>query len=211
MHNEECTMRGAFWKNAFWNSAWCIVHCAFLPAALLAGACGSNGGTTAATASTSSSPAATPPDRQTLRPISLPDLSGLEPSVARQLRGQYASLTATLQKSSTTDVDLGAAYGEMGKLLLAAEYRDVAEPCFLNAQTLVPTDARWPYYLAHLYKQVGDAPKAVRSFERALQLQPDDLATLVWLGSAYLDQGRPADAEPLFARALSLQPRSVPA
>jgi tetratricopeptide (TPR) repeat protein len=174
-------------------------------------ACGSNGGTIASTASTSSSLASRAPDRWTLRPISLPDLSGVEPSVARQLRDGYASLTATLEKSGTTDADLGAAYGEMGRLLLAAEYREVAETCFLDAQTLVPTDARWPYYLAHLYKQVGDAPKVVQSFERALQLQPDDLATLVWLGNAYLDQGRPADAEPLFAKALSIQPRSVPA
>jgi tetratricopeptide (TPR) repeat protein len=177
--------------------------------AVQTGACGSNNGTTA---STSSSPvAAAPPDRRTLRPISLPDLARVEPSVARQLRDGYASLTATLQKPGTTDGDLGTAYGEMGRLLLAAEYRDVAEPCFLNAQALAPTVARWPYYLAHLYRGTGDAEKAVRSFERALQLQPDDLATLVWLGGAYLDQGRPADAEPLFARALSLQPRSVPA
>jgi tetratricopeptide (TPR) repeat protein len=171
-------------------------------------ACGSNSGTIA---STSSGPAAAPPDRRTLRPVSLPDLSGVEPSVARQLRERYASLTATLQNSDTTDTDLGGAYGEMGRLLLAAEYRDAAEPCFLNAQSLVPTDARWPYYLAHSYKQVGDAANTVRSFERALQLQPDDPATLVWLGNVYLDQGRPADAEPLFTKALSRQPRSVPA
>ncbi len=203
MHNDDCTM-----KNAFWNIALCIVHSAFLCAALLAGACGSNSGTTAAT---SSSPAPAPPDRQTLRAIALPDLSGAEPSVATQLRGGYASLVATMQKPGATDADLGEAYGEMGRLLMAAEYRDAAEPCFLNAQMLVPSDGRWPYYLAHLYKAVGDAPNVVRSFERALHVQPDDLATLVWLGDTYLDQGRPADAEPLFAKALSLQPRSVPA
>jgi tetratricopeptide (TPR) repeat protein len=146
-----------------------------------------------------------------MRAVALPDLSGVEPSVARQLRERYASLTATLQRSGASDTDVGGAYGEMGMLLLAAEYRDAAEPCFLNAQRLVPTDARWPYYLAHSYKDVGDAAHAVRSFERALQLQPDDLPTLVWLGNVYLDQGRTADAEPLFAKALSLQPRSVPA
>jgi tetratricopeptide (TPR) repeat protein len=203
MHNDECTM-----KDAFWNMALCIVHCAFLCTALLAGACGSNSGTTAAT---SSRPAPAPPDRRTLRAIALPDLSGAEPSVARQLRGGYASLVATMQKPGTTDADLGMAYGEMGRLLMAAEYRDAAEPCFLNAQMLAPSDGRWPYYLAHLYKAVGDASDEVRSFERALQVQPDDLATLVWLGDTYLDQGRPADAEPLFAKALSLDPRSVPA
>jgi tetratricopeptide (TPR) repeat protein len=190
------------------RGAFRVWHCAFLLAAVLACGCSSKSETIS---STSSSAAMTPPDRRTLRPISLPDLLRVGPSVARQLRDGHASLTATMQNSGTTDVDLGTAYGEMGRLLLAAEYRDAAEPCFLNAQTLAPTDARWPYYLAHLYRATGDAAKAVPSFERALQLQPDDLATLVWLGSAYLDQGRPADAEPLFAKALSLQPRSVPA
>jgi tetratricopeptide (TPR) repeat protein len=180
-------------------------------------ACGSHSGTVASTSGASTSGASTAPgpaaepDRRTLPPVSLPDLSGVEPSVTRQLRDRYASLTAAMQRSGTSDVDLGTEYGEMGRLLLAAEYRDAAEPCFLNAQMLAPADARWPYYLAHLYKAEGDAPKAVRSFEQALRLRPDDLATLVWLGNAYLDQGRPADAAPLFAKALSLQPRSVPA
>src|ERR1700733_8104886 len=151
MHNAKCIMKGAFWKNSLWSIALCIFHRAFLLAAVLAGACGSNGGTIASTsASTSSSPPEASPDRRTVKAISLPDLSGVEPSVARQLRDGYASLTATMQKSTTTDADLGTAYGEMGRLLLAAEYRDAAEPCFQNAQALMPADARWPYYLAHL-------------------------------------------------------------
>jgi tetratricopeptide (TPR) repeat protein len=184
-----------------------VWHCAFLLAAVLAGGCGSKRDTIAS----APGPAATPPGRRTLRAVSLPDLSRVGPTVDGQLRDRYASLTAATQKSGISDADLGTAYGEMGKLLLAAEYRDAAEPCFLNAEALVPTDARWPYYLAHLYQATGDAARAVPSFERALRLRPDDLPTLVWLGSAYLDQGRPSDAEPLFARALSLQPRSVPA
>jgi tetratricopeptide (TPR) repeat protein len=98
----------------------------------------------------------------------------------------------------------------MGKLLMAAEYRDAAEPAFLDAQALTPNEVRWPYYLAHLYKLKGDAARATAAFERAAQLKPDDLPALVWLGSAYLDQGRPAEAEPLFTRALSLDSRSVP-
>ena len=151
-----------------------------------------------------------PPDRRTLRPVTLPDLSRVGAAVAKQMRDGYALLTAKIQNPSEPDADLAAAYGEMGTLLMAAEYREAAEHCFLNAQALVPTDARWPYYLAHLYKETGEAAKSVEAFERALRLQPEDLPTLVWLGSAYLDQGRPAQAEPLFTKALSLQPRSVP-
>jgi tetratricopeptide (TPR) repeat protein len=176
--------------------------------ALTASACGSESETPT---STSTPAATTAADRRTLRPVSLPDLSRAGESVGKQLRDGYASLMATTQKPGTSDLELGNAYGEMGRLLMAAEYREAAEQCFLNAQALAPADARWPYLLALLYNDLGDAAKSVASFERAFQLQPDDLPTLVWLGSAYLDQGRAAQAEPLFIKALSLQPRSVPA
>ena len=90
---------------------------------------------------------------------------------------------------------------------MAAEYRDAAEPCFLNAQALMPSDRRWPYYLAHLYRLRNEPAKSAAFFEKALQLRPDDVAALVWLGGVYLLQGRPEPAEPLFTKALSLQPR----
>jgi tetratricopeptide (TPR) repeat protein len=171
---------------------------------VLAGACRSNSGTIA---STSSNPPAAPPDRRTLRAILLPDLTGSADSVRKQLRDRERSLTTRMQAAGTTDAELGTEYGEMGKLLMAAEYDDAAEPCFLNAQVLAPGDVRWPYYLGHLYNHRGQPARSAAAFERALQLQPADLPTLVRLGRSYLDQGRPADAEPLFARAVSLQPR----
>ena len=43
----------------------------------------------------------------------------------------------------------------MGTLLAAAEQLEAAEPCYLNAQTLAPDDARWPYYLGQLYRIKG--------------------------------------------------------
>ena len=35
------------------------------------------------------------------------------------------------------------------------ESYEAAEPAYLNAQDLIPGDARWPYYLGHLYKSIG--------------------------------------------------------
>jgi tetratricopeptide (TPR) repeat protein len=137
------------------------------------------------------------------RKVALPDLSHAAPSVQDQLREGFANITS--------QPDLGAAYGRLGMLLMAAEYRDEAESSFLNAQALAPREVRWPYYLAHLYRIRGDTPKSAAAFERALELQPNDLPTLVWLGGALLDQGKPEAAEPLFAKALSLQPRHVAA
>jgi tetratricopeptide (TPR) repeat protein len=142
-----------------------------------------------------------------LRPVSLPDVSRATGPVQEQLRERYASLRLKAENSTTSAVELGHEYGEMGKLLMASEYRDAAEPCFLNAQALMPSEIRWPYYLAHLYRLRNEPEKSAVFFETTLRLRPDDVPALVWLGGVYLVQGRPEPAEPLFTKALTLQPR----
>jgi tetratricopeptide (TPR) repeat protein len=156
-----------------------------------------------------SSPSA--PPSSALRQVTLPDLSHATPSVQDQLRAEYAVLTHSIDTKGIRPVDLGAAYGRMGMLLMAAEFRNEAESAFLDAQALSPGQARWPYYLGHLYRIKGDTRKSAEAFERALALQPDDVPTLVWLGDALLDQGKPEAAEPLFKKALTIQPRLVAA
>src|SRR6185295_1523763 len=87
--------------------------------------CGSNVRTDAdTTPATTSAPA--PVDRKTLRAVVLPDVSKLDAPVQQQLRDGYAALMAKAGNPAISDVDLGFAYGEMGKLLMAAEYRDGA-------------------------------------------------------------------------------------
>ena len=83
----------------------------------------------------------------------------------------------------------------MGKLLMAAGFRDPAETALLGAQALAPADMRWSYYLGDLYRTKGDIPKAMAAFERALQSAPDDAAPIMALAEADLDQGRPDAAE----------------
>ena len=146
-----------------------------------------------------------------IQPILLPDLSHMDEPVRAQLREHYESLELTRERAATPTAELGDAYGEMGKLLMAAEALDAAEPCYLNAQLLAPSDARWPYYLAHLYRIRGDLPKAEAMFEQVLRTRPDDVPALVWIGEVYLMQGRARAAEAVLTDALSLQPQSVAA
>jgi tetratricopeptide (TPR) repeat protein len=148
-----------------------------------------------------SSPAA--PPSPTLPAATLPDLSRTEQSVQEQIAASYAAL-----QSKPNDAD---AYGDVGNLLLAAEYADAAEPFYLHAQALAPADARWPYYLGHVYRHRSEPEKAIASFERALQLRPGDIPTLVWLGDVLLDQGQPDRAELLFDQAIAAQPMLVAA
>jgi tetratricopeptide (TPR) repeat protein len=133
----------------------------------------------------------------------------MEEPARSQMQARFSTLKATIDNRASARSQLGDAYGEMGKLLMAATFVDAAEACFLNAQTLAPDDRRWPYYLGHVYKAKGPLERSVASFERALSLAPEDIATMVWLGEAYLAQGRADAAEPLFAKAVALQPSAA--
>ncbi len=145
------------------------------------------------------------------QPIALPDLSGVAVSVQRQVREHHARLTAKLAEPRTPPIELGNAFGELGLVLMAAEYHDAAADCFRSAIDLAPDAMRWPYYLGHLRGVQGQRAAAAELYARAHELRPSDLPTLVRLGDALLDQSRPEAAEEAFARALALDPGAAAA
>ena len=167
-----------------------------LPAAFLAMLC---------VACSTSAPAPDAPGRDDLQPVSLPDLSGADLSVANQIRDRHAALGARL-RAETGEAQLGAAYGALGMVLQAAEYYDAAEPSLRNAMTLAPEEIRWPYYLGHLHQSRGELEAAEEAFGRALSVRPDDLATLIWLGRVLLDAGKLGEARDAFTRASAVAP-----
>jgi tetratricopeptide (TPR) repeat protein len=128
-----------------------------------------------------------------------------------QINERYAVLMTKVDNRETSALELATAYGDLGRILTAAEYFDAAEPSFLNAQALQPTDMRWPYYLGHLQRYRNDPTKAMPFLEQSLRLQPDDVPSLIWLGELHLTQNNPDAAEPLFEKAASLQPQSAAA
>jgi len=145
-----------------------------------------------------------------LPPVTLPDLSGMEASVQQQISAQFETATRLAGDKAPADL-LAPAYGTLGSLLFAANRANAAENCYLHAQALAPGEARWPYYLGHVYMNRPDRPKAIAAFERTLQLAPGDVAALVWLGKVYLDHGQPDAAEARFNQALSGAPRTAAA
>lgn len=173
--------------------------------AVIMGAC------TARPEVTSTSAPAAESGNRALPDAALPDLTGMETSVRQQIDERAQTLMSKMGNASTPPLELAEAYGEVGNLLLAADYLESAEPYYLHAQALAPNDMRWPYLLGHVYMSRSEGGKAIASFERARRLQPNDVATLVWLGNVYLDQGQAEAAEGSFAQALSLQPKIVAA
>jgi tetratricopeptide (TPR) repeat protein len=151
------------------------------------------------------------PDGRALRPVTLPDLSQMAESAQTQIRDRYSALQRINDDRRASTVDRSGAYGDLGKLLMAAQVNDGAEASFLDAQLLDSSDYRWPYYLGHLYRTQGQLEQARAMFERALELRPNDMAALVWTGDVYLASGLPDAAAPLFSKALSIDPQSISA
>ena len=139
----------------------------------------------------------------------LPDLSAADVFVRDQVRTQHASLMAIVQTPTANAATRADAYGDMGKLLMAAALHADAEPHLRRARTLAPDDARWPYYLGHLHRTTGALEDSIAAFDDVLRIRPDDPLTLLWLGEVHLLLGRPEEADPLFRTQLAMQPDSV--
>jgi tetratricopeptide (TPR) repeat protein len=143
-----------------------------------------------------------------LRPVALPDIGNASPEVQARLRERHGSLTRTIDDATSSPSALADAYGEMGRLFLAAEYFDAAEACFLNAGALAPSEMRWPYYLGHVYRRGNRNDQAADAFARALVRQPNHVPSLVWLAELHLAANRPDEAERLLETARGLEPKS---
>jgi hypothetical protein len=97
-----------------------------------------------------------------LRPVALPDVSVAEP-VQRQLRERFGSLTQKLRNSSTPQAELAEAYGDLGRLLLAARLGSAAGAARAGAGAARPALA---YHLGHVTLLVGDRAQAINAFEQ---------------------------------------------
>src|SRR5262245_59476559 len=199
MQNAKCKMQVRRSCRVF-HSAFCVVHFALLLAVVTACDRRPHGETLVTPAGSSAT---------ARRPVSLPDLSSASESVQTLIRERYALLKSKIDSAETASGDLATAYGDLGKLLIAAEYLDTAESCFSNAQALAATDMRWPYYRGHVERLRNEPSKAAAFFEETLRLQPDHVPSLIWLGEMYLAESRLDSAESFFTKALSLQPRSA--
>lgn len=143
------------------------------------------------------------PQAPALRPVVLPDISNAATSVQEQIRERYRTLHAAIDRKDPPR-DLAVAFGEMGKLFIAAEYYDAAERSLRNAAQLAPDDMRWPYFLGHVFRHKSDPAGAVPFFEQALERAPNDVPSLVWLAEMHLAQNQADAAEEPLKKAQSL-------
>ena len=132
--------------------------------------------------------ASTTRDGLVLRPVPLPDLSQMAPSAQQQIRTQHAALMAMASAKTTALADLSLAYGEMGKLLMAAHTQRRPRPRCSTHKPSTRASSAGPI-TSPICIETRASSKSRTLFERALQLRPDDMAALVWTGDVYLSAG----------------------
>jgi tetratricopeptide (TPR) repeat protein len=176
--------------------------------ALAALACGRR----APAPSPSPSPAAGPivPPDASLQPIVRPPGAGLSEASLQRMRRRELYLEGLIAGGADRQ-KLGTAYGELGKIYQAHGLPDAAAPCYENASRLQPRTFAWPYLAARAYWQRERADEALAAAQRALALEPDDLAALVFVGDLHRARGGLEEARKAYAHALEINPRNASA
>ncbi len=140
-----------------------------------------------------------------------PDLNQLEPGIQERLQAARSELDKVLSSAEASPADLGLAFGELGKLYYVYDLTDLSQICFLNAQSLLPDDYRWPHYLGVIHILDGEPQAAETSLLRALELEPGDQAARVRLGDVQYQLGNLSQAAEIYDQVLASEPNSAAA
>ncbi|HZY89885.1 MAG TPA: tetratricopeptide repeat protein [Gemmataceae bacterium] len=127
-----------------------------------------------------------------------PDLDGVDPAVAAAVEKERQAVLAAPRSAE--------AWGRLGQVLGAFNYRTEAIACFAEAERLAPREPRWPYFQGILLV-LENADEAIPRFRRAAELCGDDPAIVrIRLNETLLTQGRLDEAEAGFRRLLAGEP-----
>ncbi len=149
--------------------------------------------------------------RAGLLPVPVPDLTSLDPSVAKQIKATAEALDRALSESNSGIAELAEAFGTMGEIYQAYALPASAEACYLNAIKLAGRSFRWAYLLARVIEGQGRLEEAVAAYESALSIEPNNVPSLVHLGNVHLQLGKPDEASRKFQEAIKLSPDSAAA
>jgi tetratricopeptide (TPR) repeat protein len=128
-----------------------------------------------------------------------PDLDGVDPPVAAAIEKERQ---AVLQSPRSAD-----AWGRLGQVLSAFNYRAEALTCLAQAERLAPREPRWPY-LQGILLVLDNADAAIPRFRRAAELCGDEPEVVrIRLCETLLTQGHLDEAEEGFRRLLDGDPK----
>ncbi len=103
----------------------------------------------------------------------------------------------------------GAAWGELGKVLLANGYSDEAEGCFVRAEQFDPGEPRWPYLRASrmlLRDREAALPHLRRAVDLCEEKDPENTTPRLLLSEVYLEKNDWDEVEAQCRHVLQRQP-----
>ena len=104
-----------------------------------------------------------------LLPVPEINLENFEPGVRKAMIDGLE----TVERNRSASADKQAqSYGRLAMLFHAHDLLEAAEPCYVNAGMLAPTQYQWPYLLAFLNQVEGRLAKAEAQYKTALKLNP---------------------------------------
>lgn len=126
--------------------------------------------------------------------------------------GQWAAAIAAYNAEIAEHREFTQAYEQLGKLYfnLGEENQTERRQYYLK---IIETYKKWlevdpenspvRNLIGYLYSQIGDLPQAMKGFEEAVKVKPDNVIALSNWGVAYLDAGRNVEAKEIFERLAS--------
>lgn len=145
------------------------------------------------------------PERELVE-IPAPVLSRLSPAVQEDLRQARASVEGYLEREDVDPAVTADAFGDLGRLYHAYDLADPALAAYRNAQTLAPSDFRWPYYRGVIERDRGDLTEAEAAFERAVHLAPRDRPARLALAQVLRERRAVEEAERIAREVLDEAP-----
>ena len=132
-----------------------------------------------------------------------------EVPLSAEVDAPLAEAVSSARQAVLQEPHSAAAWGRLGKLLLANGFTDQASPCLAQAERLQPDEPRWPYLQA-LPLLLRDRDAAVPYLRRTVELcdqhDPDKTTPRLTLAEVHLEKGELDPAEDLCRKVLQGQP-----
>jgi tetratricopeptide (TPR) repeat protein len=129
------------------------------------------------------------------------DLAGVDPAVAAAVEVGLAKVRAAPRSAD--------AWGRLGMILVAHDFRDAALACFAEAERLDAQEPRWPHYQG-VALSLGNPEAAVPKLRRAADLCGDNpAAPRLLLADVLLGLGRLDEAADEYRRLLARDGRNA--
>ena len=136
--------------------------------------------------------------KNTLAIPDLPNFSG-QPTV-------FVEYMKRMHNSALDNPSSDQFVGHLGMAFHANFYYEEAERCYNQAIKLNSSQWRWPYYLALIREELGDAHFTIRNLQHVLEINPNISQAWFRIGNAYLKLNNYDKAVTAFKKVVKLKP-----